>query len=133
MTDKAWKATERAVAAHLGGRRVPITGRQRGDAPDVAHPTYSIEVKHRRILPGWLLAAMAQARAASRGDQLPLVVLHEGGRRHLSDLVVIPMAYFTRWYGEIRTPQGDVPEEEDQDADVVARGGSQWQSEEATS
>ena len=38
MSDTRWKATERRIAALLGGRRVPVSGRGRGDQPDVAHP-----------------------------------------------------------------------------------------------
>jgi hypothetical protein len=83
-----WKSTERAIAKLLGGIRVPITGRQRGDVPDVLHPKYSIEVKHRQNLPDWLLEAMEQAEAAKRGSQVPMVVLHMKGRKHMDDLVV---------------------------------------------
>jgi len=56
--NQAWKRTERNVAALLGGRRVPVTGRQRGDTPDVAHPLLSLEVKHRREVPAWLTGAL---------------------------------------------------------------------------
>lgn len=31
MTEKSWKATERAIASKLGGKRVPVSGRGRGD------------------------------------------------------------------------------------------------------
>ena len=113
MTEKLWKATERAVAEHLGGRRVPVTGRQRGDVPDIQHPFLSVEVKHRKTIPAWLLTAMSQAWAAARGDQVPVVVIHQEGQRHLSDMVVIPMGSFTRWYGAVQTPQGDIPEGEE--------------------
>ncbi len=37
MPDTRWKATERRVATVLGGKRVPVSGRGRGDAPDVGH------------------------------------------------------------------------------------------------
>ena len=84
-----WKAVEREVARRLGGRRVPITGRQRGDVPDVEHPVWSVEVKHRRVLPGWLHTAMSQAICAVRDDQVPIVVLHEAGRLHDGDYVVV--------------------------------------------
>ena len=53
---KDWKACERRVAEILGGVRVPVTGRQRGVAPDIEHETLSIEVKSRKSLPEWLLA-----------------------------------------------------------------------------
>ncbi len=51
---KDWKACERRVAELLGGRRVPVSGRQRGDAPDVMHEWHSIELKSRRRLPIWI-------------------------------------------------------------------------------
>ena len=91
-----WKATERAVALRLGGRRVPVTGRGRGDAPDVAHDTLSIEVKHRAALPAWLLGALAQAQAASRDGKVPVAVLHERGRPYDDALCVLRLADLAR-------------------------------------
>jgi hypothetical protein len=66
----SWKQAERSIAALLGGERVPVTGRQRGDAPDIAHPTLSIEVKKvgqgkRPMVTERLKEAIAQAEAAS--------------------------------------------------------------------
>ena len=78
---------------------MPITGRQRGDTPDVAHPWLSVEVKHRKSLPVWLLDAMDQARAAARSDQLPCAILHEAGRRHDDNLVLVRLGDFTAWFG----------------------------------
>jgi hypothetical protein len=100
MSDKAWKRTERAVAAAIGGRRVPVTGRQRGDAPDVDHPWISPEIKHRKILPAWILDAMDQAKAAARENQLPVAILHASGKRHSSDLVVLTLGDFQDWFGD---------------------------------
>jgi len=94
MPDRAWKATERRVGALLGGRRVPVTGRQRGSAPDVEHVDYSIEVKHRAKLPRWILEAMDQANKAASGAQLPIVVLHQSGDRFAEALVVIKLENF---------------------------------------
>lgn len=99
MTDRPWKATERAIAAHLGGRRVPITGRERGDVPDVAHSWLAIECKHRQALPEWLKDALAQARAAARDGQLPVAILHEAGERHGKDIVCLSLADFEAWFG----------------------------------
>ncbi len=102
-----WKAVERAIAEILGGERVPITGRQRGSAPDVAHPWLGIEVKHRKSLPAWLHDAMAQAEACSDGgEKLPVVVLHEKGRRHDNDFVVVKLRDFCglRVGGDDRCP-----------------------------
>ena len=47
----AWKRTERRIAAGLAGVRVPVTGRARGDAPDIPHDRLALEVKHRAALP----------------------------------------------------------------------------------
>lgn len=97
----AWKATERNTAAALGGQRVPITGRQRGDVPDVAHPLWAIEVKHRKQLPAWLHDALAQARAAARGDQVPIAILHQHGQRGDNDYVVLRRKDFVELYGAL--------------------------------
>ena len=89
--NSAWKATERYVAAALGGTRVPITGRTTGDAPDVDHPDFAIEVKRRSsdyAFPQWLEKAFLQARASSetayertRDIKTPLVVIeHAQGK-----------------------------------------------------
>jgi hypothetical protein len=98
--DKPWKATERRTAAILGGKRAPVSGRGRGDVPDVAHPWLCPEVKHRKRLPAWLLDAMDQARAAARSDQLPCTILHEAGRRHADSLVLVRLADFVEWFGD---------------------------------
>jgi hypothetical protein len=99
--EKLWKRTERAIAARLNGRRVPITGRARGDAPDIAHHWLSIEVKHRRCVPQWLHDGMSQAEAAARDTQLPLVILHEAGQLHSRDFVVMRLSDFTAWFGDV--------------------------------
>jgi hypothetical protein len=101
--NKTWKNTERAVAKILGGKRVPITGRNRGDAPDVAHIWLSIEVKHRKQVPEWIKDAMSQAVASQRGEQLPVVILHEQGQAHKNDLVIIRLGDFQEWFGDLKT------------------------------
>lgn len=104
---RGWKATESKIAAALGGRRVPVTGRNRGDAPDIKHDWLCPEVKHRETIPAWLHDAMAQALAAAAPEQLPIVVLHQSGERHQNDYVVIRLADFVDWFGA-----GPVGEEE---------------------
>jgi len=96
MTDKAWKRAERRVADVFGGTRVPITGRARGSAPDVAHPLYALEVKYRKRLPEWIKDAMSQARASVRGDQWPVVVLVERGGEMLC---VVDPKDLVEWHG----------------------------------
>lgn len=92
MPDKPWKRTEREVAALVGGQRVPVSGRQRGDQPDVCHPRLSLEIKHRATLPGWLTTAMAQAEAASRDGRIPTVVIHRHGGRHADDVCLLRLS-----------------------------------------
>ena len=93
MSNGPWKATERFIAEVLGGKRVPITGRQRGDVPDIEHPRFAIEVKRRSsayAFPKWLTTAFEQAEAANPGDKIPIVVIeHAHGRGKMRDYYVM--------------------------------------------
>lgn len=77
LTDKAWKACERRIAKFIGGQRVPVSGRQRGDAPDIEHNWLCPEVKYKQKFPNWLHDAMDQAVKSARPRQLPCVWLAE--------------------------------------------------------
>ncbi len=99
MPDTRWKATERRIAALLGGRRVPVSGRGRGDAPDIDHPWLALEIKDRATLPAWLLDALDQAERSATPAQLPAAVLHRAGDRHDHALVVLRLADFVAWFG----------------------------------
>ena len=101
MADKTWKRVERQVAGILGGQRVPVSGRQRGDQPDIQHPWLSLEVKHRKTLPAWLADAMQQAEASRRGDQLALVVLHQERQAIGDSYAVVRLQDFQDWFGEV--------------------------------
>jgi hypothetical protein len=100
MTNPQRKGTERKIATLLGGRRVPVTGRQRGDAPDIDHPSLSIECKHRQSIPQWLTEAITQAHAAACAEQLPIVVIHEHGPPYTDALVVTTLADFIERIGD---------------------------------
>jgi hypothetical protein len=66
MSDKRWKAVERAVAKDIGGRRIPVTGIDR-DGTDVDAGLFAIQVKHRKTIPKWLprwLEGICQTAAA---------------------------------------------------------------------
>jgi hypothetical protein len=89
---KNWKACERRIAEEIGGVRMPVSGRGRGDSPDVDHPSLSIEVKSRKKLPAWLLDAIAQAEAAASPDQIPVAVLHQDRSRYSDALVVMRLS-----------------------------------------
>ncbi len=83
-----WKQAERRIASILGGRRIPVSGRGRGDAPDIDHPTLSIEVKARATFPAWLEDALRQAELSAVDGKMPAVVLH-GDRKPYRDALVV--------------------------------------------
>ena len=89
-----WKACERRIAKLLDGRRIPVTGRQRGGTPDIDHAALSIEVKSRKTLPAWLLKAVNQAQAASLDGKTPVVVLHKDRTPYAQALVVLKLEDF---------------------------------------
>lgn len=95
-----WKSVERNIATLVGGERVPVTGRGRGSEPDIAHPWLSLEVKHRKALPGWMVDAMAQARASDKGGQLPMVVFHQKQMKYEDSVCMIRLADFVEWFGD---------------------------------
>ena len=67
-----WKNFERRVAAKLGGKRIPITGRQ---CLDIDHPILDIECKYRKNLPVWLFKdAWGQANT---GSGIPVIAVGE--------------------------------------------------------
>ena len=91
---KDWKACERKVASLMGGRRIPVLGRGRGDNPDIHHELFSIEVKSRKTIPAWLEDAMCQAEASAKNGLLPVVVLHEDRAPYAESLVVLRLDDF---------------------------------------
>jgi hypothetical protein len=91
---KDWKACERKVAALLGGRRIPVSGRGRGDNPDIHHELFSIEVKSRKTIPAWLEDAMRQAEVSVKDGRLPVVVLHQDWAPYAESLVVLRLEDF---------------------------------------
>ena len=70
------------------------------DTPDVKSDWLSIEVKHRRALPQWILDALDKARRGASQEQLGIVVLHECGRRGEGDLVVMTVGDFREWFDD---------------------------------
>lgn len=64
--------------------RVPVSGRQRGATPDILHPVYSTEVKHRQKLPKWLVELSAGFDSLRPVHGFP--GLHLGLLKHLSQV-----------------------------------------------
>jgi len=100
VTDKTWKAVERKYAEMFGGKRIPITGRIRGSAPDIQHEWLSFEVKHRKALPAWIHDAMNQAEMSKKGNQLPIVILHQNRMKYEEGFVVLRVKDFLNWFGK---------------------------------
>ena len=86
---KCRKQAERRVVELLGGRRVPASGRARGDSPDVEHPALAIEVRCRKKLPSWLEEALEQVEASAKDGQLLVAILHRNGQRYADCLVML--------------------------------------------
>jgi hypothetical protein len=100
MSEAKWKRCEREVARLLGGQRQPNTGRR---GPDVVAGPWAIEVKTRRTLPKWLLAAVSQAEDGAKATgRRPLVVLvrPEGRGRPPLRLAVMRLETLESWWGE---------------------------------
>jgi hypothetical protein len=100
MSEARWKVYERQVARALGGERQPNTGRR---GPDALAGPWAIEVKARRSLPRWLLAAIAQAEEGARATgRLPLVVLvHAPGQgRRARRFALMPLEALVAWRRE---------------------------------
>lgn len=94
--NNTWKDVERAIARYLGGER--LSNHALGlETPDVETSRYSIEVKHRKALPQWIVAAMDQARDNATPGKLPLTVLHQAGQRHDNDLALIRLKDLADW------------------------------------
>lgn len=94
-----WKQAERRIAAILGGRRIPVSGRGRGDTPDIEHPTLSVEVKARAAFPAWLENALKQAELSATDGKTPVAVLHPDRRRYRDALVVLRLSEFAELVG----------------------------------
>ena len=111
-----WKGVERKVAGllsqHEECERVPVSGRtgKKGmESPDIASDRYAIEIKSRAparpggsaIIPKWLGAALKQANASRQsGHMAAIVILHETGKRHDNDLVLMSLKDFRQldWF-----------------------------------
>jgi hypothetical protein len=73
------KRAERAVVSMLGGKRTGILGGE-----DITHPVFSIEVKSREKHA--IFKVLKQCEKNNKDNKTELVVIHEHGRQHKSDL-----------------------------------------------
>lgn len=91
---RTFKGVERRLARRLNGDRTGHTG-----GADVQTDWLSVEVKSRKQLPQWLRGAVAQAKRNAGVSQLAVAILHEVGRNHDGDLVVMTLRDFEEWFG----------------------------------
>lgn len=91
---RSFKNTERAVAKSLKAKRTGHLG-----IADVQNDWLSAECKHRKELPTWMTDAMSQARTHAREGQLPVVILHKHGTKHVENLVLLTFGDFIDWFG----------------------------------
>lgn len=96
---RRWKESERQLAQRVGGRRVPVSGRARGDVPDIDHPWLSIEAKSWGAMPERVVSALRQAEAAATDGRLPVALIHGNGERYDQALVVMRLGDFMDWFG----------------------------------
>jgi len=78
VTDKNWKRVERAIAKRLGGRRIPLSGRNNlGAVGDVKLEGFKIEAKSGMQVPrtvtSWLMILTELAKA--EGNDIPILVM----------------------------------------------------------
>ena len=111
MHRATWKRWERAWAAWFGegAARVPSSGaRQRGDAPDVSHPRFAIEIKcGERLLSARLKLGMAQAVAcAGKTGGMPLLCVsqRDAGKRDMEHYIILRRDDFARLAGIAAEP-----------------------------
>lgn len=98
--------------ALFSGQRVPITGRTRGSAPDIKsdHPIFSrlsFEVKHRKLLASWMHDAFKQATASIRGEQFPVVLLHQKGKKYEESYVMMQVKDFIELTTKLKSEETD--------------------------
>lgn len=90
MSSTRWKQQEREIAAALGGIRLSNNGKGQ---PDVIARNLAVQVKTRKTLPSWLIAAMERAGRDADPGQTPIVVLSAVSRgKKARRLVVLDLA-----------------------------------------
>tara|TARA_R100000700_G_C3173615_1_gene148130 strand:+ start:1026 stop:1475 length:450 start_codon:yes stop_codon:yes gene_type:complete len=109
MDRSVWKNWERKVAEWFGGdavnaRRIPVTGRQSGDVPDVETIKFAIEVKAGKVVSTRTLKAVDQAKKAGAStNKIPVVVqVHKVNKTVAVPLVTLDLATFLKLTEGIR-------------------------------
>ncbi len=97
MSRATWKRTERNIAGLIGGERVPVSERQRGDQPDIAHDVaqYRVQTPAERptVARGGISTSPRRrtGRSVAGGDHPPA-----RRARHAEDIVCMRLADFVQ-------------------------------------
>ena len=109
MDRSTWKNWERKWAEFLGGdavnaKRIPVTGRQSGDVPDVETIKFAIEVKAGKVVSSRTLKAIDQAKKAGISTgKIPVVVqVHKVNKNVSVPLVTLDLATFLKLTENVR-------------------------------
>jgi hypothetical protein len=92
------------VAKKLGGTRNTRGGDFGKSGPDVLHPLFSVEVKHRKLLPQLLRLGLEQAHGYDL-TKPPLLVIREKYKH--GALVVLKLSDFEDLFGKLHPREGD--------------------------
>ena len=117
MDRSTWKNWERKVAEWFGGdsvnaKRIPVTGRQSGDVPDVETIKFAIEVKAGKVVSSRTLKAVDQAK-------IPVVVqVHKVNKTVSVPLVTLDLATFLKLTEPIRKEERRIKKSLDSSLDL---------------
>jgi len=107
-----WKNWERKWAEFLGGdkvnaKRIPVTGRQSGDVPDVETIKFAVEVKAGKVVSSRTLKAIEQARKAGIATRkIPIVAqTHKINKNNAIHLVTMELDVFLELTKHIRAEE----------------------------
>ena len=127
----SWKVNEYEVAKYFNGKRRPQHKyKQQGN--DVWNEVAEIEVKTRKSLPKWMIAAYLKARSRSPLGRIPVIVLMLPDQSPEDALVLVSgkdlrtlMAVVTpELVSELSSPQAEIPSEYREKAKPKSR--SKW-------
>lgn len=125
MDRSTWKAWERKWAEFLGGdavnaKRIPVTGRQSGDVPDVETIKFAVEVKAGKVVSSRTLKAVDQAMKAGRATgKIPIVAqTHKVNNTVAKHLVTMDLATFLKLTEHIRVEERRIKKSLDSTLDI---------------
>ena len=126
MVRSTWKNWERKVAEWFGGdsvnaKRIPVTGRQSGDVPDVETIKFAIEVKAGKVVSSRTLKAIDQAKKAGAStNKIPVVVqVHKVNKTVSVPLVTLDLATFLKITEPIRKEERRIKKSLDSSLDLT--------------